>query len=196
MTPQERNDLIEAMKAVFPTREELATEIAGSRAADATLREEMNARFDLVPTRDEMNARFDLVPTRDEMNARFDLVPTRDEMNARFDLVPTRDEMNARFDLVPTRDEMRREIQEAGEETRRHFDVVAEDMRSLIQGVAEGIVLLGERMDARFEEQEARLMERIDPLYAAYRSLDTRVGRLEVRVFGEPEPPPGRPPRR
>jgi hypothetical protein len=144
MTPQERNDLIEAMKAVFPTREELATEIAGSRAADATLREEMNARFDLVPTRDEM----------------------------------------------------RREIQEAGEETRRHFDVVAEDMRSLIQGVAEGIVLLGERMDARFEEQEARLMERIDPLYAAYRSLDTRVGRLEVRVFGEPEPPPGRPPRR
>jgi len=56
-------------------------------------------------------------------------------------------------------------------EMRRHFEVVGESLRSDIRAVAEGVVLLGQRMDRGFAEQAGQVG-----------GLDRRVSRLEVRV--------------
>jgi len=56
-------------------------------------------------------------------------------------------------------------------EMRRHFEVVGESLRSDIRAVAEGVVLLGQRMDRGFVEQAGQVG-----------GLDRRVLRLEVRV--------------
>jgi len=71
-------------------------------------------------------------------------------------------------------------------ETRRHFEVVGESLRSAIRGVAEGVALLSQRMDRRDDEQAGRTG-----------SLEGRVLRLEVRVTGlEDDRKPRRPRRR
>jgi hypothetical protein len=56
-------------------------------------------------------------------------------------------------------------------EMRRHFEVVGESLRSDIRAVAEGVVLLGQRVDRGFAEQAGQVG-----------GLDRRVLRLEVRV--------------
>jgi len=56
-------------------------------------------------------------------------------------------------------------------EMRRHFEVVGESLRSDIRAVAEGVVLLSQRMDRGFAEQAGQVG-----------GLDRRVSRLEVRV--------------
>ena len=62
------------------------------------------------------------------------------------------------------------ELLAEGERTRRHFDVVAESLRSEIRLIADGHVHLSQRMDA----SEARTTQ-------AIASLDRRVTRLEAR---------------
>ena len=47
-------------------------------------------------------------------------------------------------------DDLKQFIKEQGEETRRHFDVVAEDLKSEIKTVAEGVEGANQRLD-RFE---------------------------------------------
>lgn len=69
------------------------------------------------------------------------------------------------------------------DETRRHFDVVAEGMRSDIRLVAEGVSSLSERVD-RLEHnlrEEIRETGRdlTSLLTASYTDLDRRVRRLE-----------------
>ncbi|HUO63062.1 MAG TPA: hypothetical protein VMT97_05135 [Terriglobales bacterium] len=44
-------------------------------------------------------------------------------------------------------DELRLEVRESAIETGRHFDVVAEDLRHDIRGIAEGVIALSERVD-------------------------------------------------
>ena len=63
----------------------------------------------------------------------------------------TREEMHAAIAAavapLPTREEMRTAIRAEGEETRRHFDVVAESLRSDIRVIADGHGHLTHRID-------------------------------------------------
>jgi len=101
---------------------------------------------------------------------------TRDELHAAIGgaIAPlaTREEMHAAIAAavapLPTREEMRTAIRAEGEETRRHFDVVAESFRSDIRVIADGHVHLTHRIDT-FEGETKR----------AIAGLDRRVMRLE-----------------
>ena len=67
--------------------------------------------------------------------------------------------------------DLRGEIRTAVVEMRRYFDVVGESLRGDIRGVAEGMALLSQRTDGRFDEYTGRTD-----------SLEGRVLTLEVRV--------------
>jgi hypothetical protein len=68
-------------------------------------------------------------------------------------------------------------------ETRRHFEVVAEDLRHDLQGLAEGIEGLDSRADARTDAFRVELKQEIGEVRtlvtASYRELDRRLTRLE-----------------
>jgi hypothetical protein len=49
----------------------------------------------------------------------------------------------------------------SAQETRRHFDVVAEGLRSDVRAIAEGHALLGDKLD-RFQEEVRREFRRVD----------------------------------
>lgn len=80
------------------------------------------------------------------------------------------------------------------EELRRHFGVVAEELKSMIQLVAEGVVTVDEKLE-RFRQENsaehdeiksmikfsyAELDRRIVQLEASTRNLEARVARLET----------------
>ncbi len=75
------------------------------------------------------------------------------------------------------------EIRAQFDETRRHFDGIAEGMRAEVRLVAEGVTTLVERVD-RLEQnlrEEIRETRRdlTSLLTASYTNLDRRVRRLE-----------------
>jgi tetrahydromethanopterin S-methyltransferase subunit G len=121
-----------------------------------------------------------------------ELAPLIEFIGKKFDQVDQRlGGMDRRLDQMATKDEVR--AQQA--ETRRHFDVVAEGLRSQIQLVAEGVSAVDQRLD-RFQrkvEEEfaetraairfsyAQLERRILDLEGNYAALNERVERLEVR---------------
>ncbi len=117
---------------------------------------------------------------RNEMNARLtgidqklQQLPTREELHAD---VAARDEL-----ILSTREEMRR----SSEETRRHFDVVAEGLRDDIRLLAEGQVTIVARLDASLADR--------DTDRATLAGHDLRLARLETHGGFEP---PSRPVRR
>ena len=55
----------------------------------------------------------------------------------------------------PTRDEVKTMIEEEGERTRRHFDVVAEEIKTSVQKIAEGHEVLGARIEGARTELKA-----------------------------------------
>jgi hypothetical protein len=61
-------------------------------------------------------------------------------------------------------------IQDAALQTRRHFDVVAEGLRSDVRAIAEGHVTLSDKLD-RFQDEVRR----------EFRRVDRRLLRLEAR---------------
>jgi hypothetical protein len=73
--------------------------------------------------------------------------------------------------------ELRQEIQSSAAQTRRHFDVVGESLKSDIKAVAEGLGALDEKVE-RFRG-EAR---------EDFGRLDRRLLHLEVRVIGRSDP--------
>ena len=78
-----------------------------------------------------------------------ELAPLIEFIGKKFDQVDQRFEgMDRRLDQMATKDEVR--AQQA--ETRRHFDVVAEGLRSQIQLVAEGVSAVDQRLD-RFQRK-------------------------------------------
>ena len=87
------------------------------------------------------------------------------------------EETHRRIDAVST------QIQLAAEETRRHFDVVAEGMRADVRLVAKGVVSLAERVDRVEENLREEIRETRRDLTAlitvSYTDLDGRVRRLE-----------------
>jgi hypothetical protein len=134
---------------------------------DYVTKEDLQVALAPLATREEMNAAFAKVPTRDEMTAAFANVPTREEMNAAFAKVPTHQEMNAA--LAITREEMALMMREEGDRTRRHFDVLAENLRDDIRLLAEGQVALHQRVDNLRTELRADIA-----------ALDRRVMHLET----------------
>jgi len=81
-------------------------------------------------------------------------------------------------------------IKKENEETRRHFDGVAEGLRSDIRLLAEGHAALVEkvdRLDAKVDRLEAkvdRLEAKVDRLEIRMDHLETRLDHLETRMDG------------
>jgi hypothetical protein len=65
------------------------------------------------------------------------------------------------------------------EETRRHFDVVAEGLRGEIRVVAEGHLGLGRQLQVLREENESAHREILSAVKFSYAELDRRISRLE-----------------
>ena len=94
--------------------------------------------------------------------------------------------LDRRFEAVDRRfvemdrrlEELRTEVRAGDVETRRHFDVIAEDLKSRIQLVAEGVLLVDEKLE-RFR---AEVHERFEAIDQRFMRLETRVGALEVTV--------------
>ena len=93
-------------------------------------------------------------------------------------------------------DDLKQFIQEQGEETRRHFDVVAESLKSEIQMVAEQVVTNTEKLiehDAKFDSIEStletvkldlefikrELKQKVN--YDEFAALEKRLSMLEIR---------------
>jgi chaperonin cofactor prefoldin len=105
-------------------------------------------------------------------------------LDRRFEAVDRRfADMDHRFEEL--RDELRAEMRAGDAETRRHFDVVAEDLKSRIQLVAEGVLLVDEKLE-RFRVEVHERFEAMDRRFEAidqrFMRLETRVGALEVTV--------------
>ena len=86
-----------------------------------------------------------------------------------------REEIRSSFQTVVV--QLRQEIQSSAAETRRHFDVVAEDLKSDIKAVAEGLGALDEKVE-RFRGEVREDFGRVD----------RRLLHLEVRVIGRSDP--------
>jgi hypothetical protein len=65
------------------------------------------------------------------------------------------------------------------EETRRHFDVVAEGLRGEIRAVAEGHLGLGSQLQEFRDENELAHREILAAVKFSYAELDRRITRLE-----------------
>jgi hypothetical protein len=98
---------------------------------------------------------------------------TKAELAAAIAPLATKAELAAAIAPLATRAELaelRAEVKEEGRETRRHFDVVAESLRSDIRMIAEGHVHLAQRLDA-FEVKTER----------SFTNVDKRLLRLEAK---------------
>jgi len=85
------------------------------------------------------------------------------------------DALDAGFDRL--RQELRQDIQASAAETRRHFEVIAESLRSDIQVVAEGLNALDEKVE-RFRDEVHQEFSKVDRRFL---HLDARIAVLERR---------------
>ncbi|MBI4590618.1 MAG: hypothetical protein HY725_17450 [Candidatus Rokubacteria bacterium] len=83
--------------------------------------------------------------------------------------------LDGRFDRL--RQELRQDIQASAAETRRHFEVIAESLRSEIQVVAEGLNALDEKVE-RFRDEVRQEFSKVDRQFL---HLDARIAVLERR---------------
>ena len=129
------------------------------------LRTEMREGFNRLERRlGSHDTRFEAVEARqDAHDARFDSIDARfDSMDARFESIDARfDSIDARFESIDARFQsvdaefrsVRAEIKAEGEATRRHFDIVAEQLKDIVKVVAEGTA----RNTGRLDDHEIRL---------------------------------------
>jgi len=75
--------------------------------------------------------------------------------------------------------ELRQELRASALETRRHFDVVAEDVRHDIRGVAEGVSATFERVDRLGSELRTEMDQRFAAAHAVVR-VACRDVRLDI----------------
>ncbi len=64
---------------------------------------------------------------------------------------------------------LRQEMRDTAAETRRHFDVVAESLRHDIRGIAEGVIVLSERVDRLDSGLRTEMEERFAATHAVVR---------------------------
>jgi len=79
--------------------------------------------------------------------------------------------------------ELRQELRASALETRRHFDVVAEDLRHDIRGVAEGVSATFERVDRLGSELRTEMDQRFAAAHAVVRVAfrDVRLDIADLR---------------
>ena len=81
---------------------------------------------------------------------------------------------------------LRQEVRHTAAETRRHFDVVAEDLRHDIRGVAEGVVATFERVDRPGSELRTEMDQRFAAAHAvarvAFREVRRDISSLRARL--------------
>ena len=74
-------------------------------------------------------------------------------------------------------------IKEDNEQTRRHFDVVAESLKSEIRVIAEGHGVLVEKIDG-LGTRMGHLETKVDHLETKVDALDSRMDHLETKLDG------------
>ena len=133
---------------------------------------------------DQMDARFA------QVDARFERVDRRfDQVDARFEQVDARfEQVNGRFEQVDaTLVRLEELIKAEGAITRRHFEVVAEDMKGQVKLIAEGHSVLAEHIVdvkggiERLETGQADLVLRV----SAVESRMSSVAQLQRVVLTE-----------
>jgi len=85
------------------------------------------------------------------------------------------DPVEARFDRL--RQEVRQDLQASAIETRRHFEVIAQSLRSDIQVVAEALNALDEKVE-RFRDEVRQEFSKVDRRLL---HLDARISVFERR---------------
>jgi hypothetical protein len=113
--------------------------------------------------------------TREEMGRAIAPLATREELYQAIAPLASREELYQAVAPLARREEVYQAIREEGERTRRHFDVVAEDLRGDVRLLAEGQVALYQRNDdlrAELKGETAALDRRVTRLEAA---RETRV---------------------
>jgi len=80
------------------------------------------------------------------------------------------------LETAELRRELRQEMRETAAETRRHFDVVAESIRSDVRAVAEGVAANAEAIERLGRE----LRTEMDSRFTAFHSV-VRVGLADLR---------------
>jgi ABC-type phosphate transport system auxiliary subunit len=93
-------------------------------------------------------------------------------------------EMGRHFDESAA--DTKHHFDEKAAETQRHFDVVAESLRADIRIIAEGHVMLNEKMDRMRQELRDEMRSGFDEVRSAirfsYAEIDRRVSTLESHV--------------
>ena len=84
----------------------------------------------------------------------------------------TKDDLQA----FATKDEMREE----GVRTRRHIDVVAEELKTQIKSIAEGQKALGEHITKSYDELSGRIVELGQDIKSVLANHERRIAKLEA----------------
>lgn len=73
-------------------------------------------------------------------------------------------------------------LQEEGEKTRRHFDIVADGLRSDLRAIGEGVLGANQRLDRHSEEVTEEFAEVRAMIKFSFTDLDRRIVQLEQLV--------------
>jgi hypothetical protein len=119
-----------------------------------------------LATKEELRAAEARLATKDDLREAVAGLATKEELRDAVASLATKDELREAVAGLATRAELREE----GERTRRHFDIVAEEMKANTRLIAEGLDDHRERTERRFGDVDARLS-----------TLDRRVTRLESK---------------
>jgi septal ring factor EnvC (AmiA/AmiB activator) len=152
----------------------------------------MEERFDQIEGRIDSNAaetqrRFDQVEARfTQTDARFDQVEARfTQTDARFDQVEARfAQTDARFDQVEARTaELKQHIDKTAAQMKLDFGTTAEAMRTDVQRVADGVLMVNAKLDREAADIRAEMRQGFAETQALLRfshsQLDARVTVLE-----------------
>ena len=110
---------------------------------------------------------------------------THRRMDERFDQVDARAaETNARLDQVEARTaELKQHIDKTAAQMKLHFDLTAEDMRTDVQRVADGVLMVNEKLDREAADIRAEMRQGFAETQAMLRfshsQLDSRITALE-----------------
>jgi archaellum component FlaC len=142
------------------------------------LLEETNRRIDANAA--ETQQRFTQMEERfDQVDARFDHVDARfEQVDARFEQV------DARFEQVDARAaDLKQHIDKTADDMKQHFDLTVEDMRTDVQRVADGVLMVNEKLDREAADIRAEMRQGFAETQALLRfshgQLDGRVTALE-----------------
>ncbi len=141
---------VEQILPTLPTREEMRAEIREAVRPLAT-NEELQATASKLVTNEKLDAVVATLATKQELAAAIAPLATKAELAAAIAPLATKAELAAAIAPLATKAELataiaplatRAEMREEGEQTRQHFDVVAESLRDDIRLIAESQVTL------------------------------------------------------